>query len=397
MVGKAEAEGVARVPWAMTELAEFLDITAGQHILAENYNKDKRGVPYITGPSDFVDQRLTITKYTQFPKAVAPPYSVLLTVKGSGCGDVFRNNETEVAISRQLIAVTSTTIDDTFLYYLLIYRNGELKRKSLGNLIPGLSQNDVKELVAPLPPLPEQRAIAGALGEADALLAALDGLIAKKAAVKQAMMKASFENYESWSEIKLRDITTAITKGSTPTTYGFEYQSSGIAFIKAESIGSNFNILENHVAYIADEAYEAFSRSKLKMDDILISIAGVLGRVGIVPPEILPANTNQALAIVRLADLANVCRSYLAYYLVCDLVVQQIHELSSQGAQSNLTLENIGDLNIRLPAYSKQTEIATHLTTLDNELTALRARREKLAAVKAGIMEQLLTGAVRLV
>ena len=101
-------------------------------------------------------------------------------------------------------------------------------------------------------------------------------------------------------KIRLGDVADVITKGTTPTSIGYEFVNKGINFIKVESINEDGAFIENKFAYITDECDKKLSRSQLQENDILFSIAGAIGRVAIVDKNILPANTNQALAIIRL-------------------------------------------------------------------------------------------------
>ena len=98
---------------------------------------------------------------------------------------------------------------------------------------------------------------------------------------------------DDWEQRKLSDITSLITKGTTPLDKSGRGE---INFIKVENIdASNGNIVS--CSKITIEEHEGYlKRSQLKENDILFSIAGTLGRVGVVKPSILPANTNQALS-----------------------------------------------------------------------------------------------------
>ena len=103
-----------------------------------------------------------------------------------------------------------------------------------------------------------------------------------------------FKNEERWDSTPLYDLCELITKGTTPTTLGFNYTESGVNFIKIESILEG-NINLEKAAFISIECNEALKRSQLREDDILFSIAGALGVVTTVTKILLPANTNQAL------------------------------------------------------------------------------------------------------
>lgn len=111
--------------------------------------------------------------------------------------------------------------------------------------------------------------------------------------------KKNKPSQHEWKNVELGTLTEKITKGSTPTSYGYTYKTSGVKFIKTESI-NGFGFATNVSSFIDEETDDFLARSKLKKNDLLFSIAGTIGRIGIVRDSDIPANTNQALAIIRL-------------------------------------------------------------------------------------------------
>src|SRR6266850_3466506 len=104
---------------------------------------------------------------------------------------------------------------------------------------------------------------------------------------------------EGWERAKLSDVSQRITKGSTPTSYGYEYQDKGIAFVKVENVKNGLIAHQTIKHRISEEANLNQKRSILEAGDILFSIAGTIGTTCLVRKDDLPANTNQALAIIR--------------------------------------------------------------------------------------------------
>lgn len=111
-----------------------------------------------------------------------------------------------------------------------------------------------------------------------------------------------FENDLKGNTIKLSDVTSVITKGTTPTTLGYEFVDEGINFVKIECLTEDYQFIKDKMLHITEKCNEKLKRSKLQQDDVLFSIAGAIGRTAIVSEDILPANTNQALAIIRLKE-----------------------------------------------------------------------------------------------
>jgi hypothetical protein len=150
-----------------------------------------------------------------------------------------------------------------------------------------------------------------------------------------------------WELVKLGDETDLITKGTTPTSLGFQFVNSGINFVKIESISPMGEFDKTKFAYITEECDEKLSRSRLFNGDILFSIAGALGRTTIVTEDILPANTNQALAIIRLKQSSKFLIRYVYLLLNSDFIQSQIEGLKIGIAQPNLSLAQINDFKIQ--------------------------------------------------
>jgi len=167
------------------------------------------------------------------------------------------------------------------------------------------------------------------------------------------------ENYilpEIWEWKKLGDIADLITKGTTPTTLGFDFQNKGINFIKIESISDTGQFLPEMFKYISNECNETLCRSKLEKNDILFSIAGALGRVALVKEDVLPANINQALAIIRIPE--NIINyRYLFFALKSSDVLKQLEKQKRGNSQKNLSLDDINNLKIPLPPIEEQERI----------------------------------------
>ncbi len=178
-------------------------------------------------------------------------------------------------------------------------------------------------------------------------------------------------------KIRLGDIATTITKGTTPTTIGFPFVDTGINFVKIESIDEAGNFLPDRFAHITDECNRKLGRSILEENDILFSIAGAIGRTASVPKSILPANTNQALAIIRIPSNA-INLQFVLYALQSRAVAEQSEKQKQGVAQLNLSLKNIADIQIPLASSEKQAEIVRILAALD---VTIEQRNEQIKLI----------------
>ncbi|WP_417702904.1 restriction endonuclease subunit S [Pseudomonas sp.] len=195
-----------------------------------------------------------------------------------------------------------------------------------------------------------------------------------------------------WNVKRLGDLCSLITKGTTPTTVGFSYQPTGINFVKVESIDGIGNIDLKKVAYISEEAHDALNRSKLREGDILYSIAGAIGRTAIVQAQHLPANTNQALAIVRPRDLIHT--PYLRFVLSSEAQLSHISQISVSSAQANISLKDVSSFSIAFPSPPEQQKIAAILTAVDEKLDVIARQIESTQILKQGLMQTLFSRGV---
>lgn len=199
-----------------------------------------------------------------------------------------------------------------------------------------------------------------------------------------------------WEVKRLGDVSSLITKGTTPTSLGCDFEHYGINFIKAESISDNGDFISGKFAHIDEQTDVLLSRSRLKEGDLLFSIAGVLGRVALVTDEILPANTNQALAVIRLATNDAIDKRYLFFALKSEYLKDRVKEENVAAAQANLSLQDVNEFHIAVPPIAEQRRIAGALSDVDELISALGKLIEKKRNIKTGAMQQLLTGKTRL-
>lgn len=165
--------------------------------------------------------------------------------------------------------------------------------------------------------------------------------------------------------LSIKEISKMITKGTTPTSLGFDFVEEGINFIKIENINSKGE-LSGELAHITPDCNEKLKRSQLQANDILFSIAGSFGRILMVSESILPANTNQALAIIR--GLSNKLNSkYFVEVLRSGFVSPQIEKFAKGIAQYNISLQEVGKILIPLPPLDVQQKIVSEFETVEAE------------------------------
>lgn len=177
---------------------------------------------------------------------------------------------------------------------------------------------------------------------------------------------------DTMQKVKLGEIATVITKGTTPTSIGFDFAQTGINFIKIESISEEGHFIQSRFAHISKECNDKLKRSQLELNDILFSIAGAIGRVAKVTADILPANTNQALALIRL-NPGFYDYDFLCYYLQSQAIAEQYEKRKQGVAQLNISLNDISNFELPIINFELQLNVVKCL----NKVTDLIEKRKK--------------------
>ena len=190
-----------------------------------------------------------------------------------------------------------------------------------------------------------------------------------------------------WDEVRLGDLSEVITKGTTPTSLDYRFTEAGINFVKSESVTFDGWIDPSKFARIDAETHAVLKRSQLKEGDVLFSMAGVyIGKTAVVPKDILPANTNQAVGIVRL-DRTRAHPRFIDYFLRNPSYNLFLNKLVSQSAQPNLNLAEIRNLPIALPSLAVQKAIAAALGTLDDKIELNRRMNATLETMARALFQ----------
>lgn len=358
------------------KLKEVADIIMGQSPEGEHCNKDGVGMPLLNGPTEF-GQRFPIpVQFTTTPKRIAQKDELLFCVRGSTTGRMNWADQ-EYAIGRGIAAIHAKDMRSRYYVKAFIdYKLNELLNIATGSTFPNVSKPMIENLTVTRVSLEEQRNIASIYSSLDDKIELNNRMNKVLEQIAQAIFKQWFVDFEfpnehgepykssggemewctelgkeipkSWRIKHLKELSDLITKGTTPTTLGRSFTSKGINFIKAESITNAHNFDTNKFAFIDEETHLNLKRSIIKEGDILFTIAGTLGRYAIATNDILPANTNQAVAIIRAnSSIIN------PYFILCYFLSGEHQSFYSartqQAVQANLSLTTIGELPLVIP------------------------------------------------
>ena len=278
---------------------------------------------------------------------------------------------------------------------------------------PNINAAEYRSLPLLLPPLPEQRAIAAVLDSIDEAIERTEAVIAATERLRESLLHelltrgvpgrhTEWQDVPGlgtipacWEVVRLGDLCRRITKGTTPTTLGHDYAPSGVRFLRVENIADGV-VAGGQQRFITEDTHRMLSRSVLEENDLLLSIAGALGRSAWITRGILPANVNQALAIIRLNGESRATPGFTSLALRGPIVQRQIEDMRAELAQANINLQQVGSLMMPLPPLPEQQAIGATLDSVDATIERARAERAALQSSKASTADALLTGRVRI-
>lgn len=177
-----------------------------------------------------------------------------------------------------------------------------------------------------------------------------------------------------------------VTKGTTPTTIGMDFTDDGINFIKGESINDDHSFNKDLFAHIDDETDELLKRSRIIQNDIVFTIAGTLGKFALIDETVVPANTNQAIAIIRPRKIPS---ELLYSYFLGNWQVEFYKKNVQQAVQANLSLGTIKDLPVLLADNESQKKYQGQVLPLISAIKANHQEIEYLNRLKIQLLTRL--------
>jgi type I restriction enzyme, S subunit len=324
----------------------------------------------------------------------------------------------DIVINQQLHAfLPNETINPYYLSYALIIRKNYMESVATKTAIPYMNKENCNSIPIPFPSKAEQEAIATVLSDTDTLIERLEELIAKKRDIKQATMqqlltgkkrlpkfsrelKPAYKQTEigmipeDWELKTVEEIADVRGGKRLPAGKVLSDSPTPYPYIRISDMFYG-GVSLDEIKYVPIDVFPSIKNSRIHKDDIFVTVAGTLGIVGKVPPELNGANlTENADKITHI----NCDVNYLLYTLMSPRIQRAIESQETVSAQPKLALNRIEKFRIALPTNkAEQQAIAAILSDIDAEIAALEQKRNKTQALKQGMMQELLTGKTRLI
>ena len=409
--------GVIPEEWQVKRLGELSEfITSGSRGWAAYYSET--GALFIRsqnvrdGTLSFED-----TQYVRPPSGAEGNRTkvnrndLLITITGNSVGNValVEHEFAETYISQHvgLVRLSKPEVGRYISRFLSpnSLGNRQIAGSQSGQSKPGLNLQNLRDFWIALPPLPEQRAIAEALSDVDALLGALDRLIAKKRDLKQAAMQqlltgqTRLPGFDGEWVVKILSEVCWFQEG--PGVRNTQFTASGIKLLNGTNIFRGVLNLDTTTRFISEkEGRGAYAHFLADEGDLVLASSGITierlhEKVAFVSEQDLPFCMNTST--IRFKPFAGVLApTFLFQFLTSDSFKRMIGGVATGSAQLNFGPSHVAKVELSVPPLPEQTAIAAVLSDMDAELAALEQRREKTRALKQAMMQELLTGRTRL-
>jgi len=400
--------GVIPEDWQLTSLAKISSfITKGSTPTTYGFKWETSGVLFLRSEcvSDHgldLTQSMLISEeaHAAFHRSQVKLDDILMTITGN-VGRVIIFEGADCANLNQHIArirITAPHADPHYVFFWLSQPEIRSYFSSIttGQAYPQISLQQVRNAEIPLPPLPEQRAIASALSDVDALLAGLDRLIAKKRDLKQAAMQqlltgqTRLPGFEGEWEVKRLGEIAKMESGGTPLSTKAEFYDGDIPWVSISDMTKAGKFIKTTEKTLTSLGLANSSAKMFPANTVLYAMYASIGECSIAGISVC---TSQA--ILGICPSNQMCTEFIYYFLKS--IKDKVKTFGQQGTQSNLNKGIVENFSLGLPRLEEQTAIAAVLSDMDAELSALEARREKTRDLKKAMMQELLTGKTRLI
>jgi type I restriction enzyme S subunit len=280
--------------------------------------------------------------------------------------------------------------------YELVSHLKEIEIRTGATTVKHLSHDDVASIVLTLPPLKEQEAIAEALSDADAAIESLDALIAKKRDIRDAMLFDLVVSSEHKNSVSFKsDVSLKARIGWQGLTTG-EYEVSSDCYLVTGTDLNGGAVNWESCWQVAQKRYDQDPNIQLRNNDVLVTKDGTIGKVGFVADLSGKATLNSGVFVIR-PTTKNLIPEYLRYVMCSPLFRRFLDRLAAGSTISHLYQKDFVNFAFAVPAVDEQVVVSKMLDDVDSEIRTLIEQSAKLRMVKEGMMQDLLTGKVRLV
>lgn len=338
-------------------------------------------------------------------------YDVVLTTRGTVGNFAYYDDSVpyeNIRINSGMVLLRRRygDIDNRYLYIVFTSHilHAQIERLSFGSAQPQLTVRGISNFRIPIPPTKtEQTAIANALSDVVGLIQSLTRLIAKKRQIKQGAMQTLLNPYENdrlkegWVEKKLGEVATLKARIGWQGLTTAEYRKTGDYFLITGTEFKNGFIDWESCFYVDYSRYKQDRNIQVKENDVLVTKDGTIGKIAFIKHVPKPATLNSGVFVIRpIGDSFH--PEFFYYALLSDVFTKFLSQLSAGSTINHLYQKDFVHFQFYTPEeLNEQARFANILSDMDAEIASLETKLAKYQQIKQGMMQNLLTGRIRLV
>lgn len=330
--------------------------------------------------------------------------AVLTAGDGVGIGKVFHYMKGKFDFHQRVYKISDFNEELYGFFFYLYFSNAFLKRimsMTAKSSVDSVRMEMIADMLVPLPPKNEQIAIAKAVFDITTLTESLHELIEKKKSVKQGAVQELLTGRKRLPGFSGRWIQEELSKicwfQEGPGLRNWQFTNDGMKVINVTNLENGYLNLESTERHISlKEFYTRYRHFEIDEGDIVVASSGnSYGKVSLVRKQDLPLLMNTS--VIRFKPLKGLDHIFLLQFLKSPLFKRQIDLLITGGAQPNFGPVHLKKITLLSPpTEEEQSVVAQVLYDMDSEIEALEQKRGKYKQLKVGMMQQLLTGRIRL-
>lgn len=421
MIGGYKKTSIGLVPedWSIVKLGNIANTFAGGTPNRNNKEYFDGVIPWVKS-GEVNNRNIFRTEELVTEKAIKEtatrlinPNSVLVALYGATAGNV-GILRIEACSNQAVLAVCTKTdyVSNNYIYHWLKQSTKKLISLTQGSGQPNLNKNIVDSLIVAFPPLPEQSKIASILSMVDDKIDAIIEKLTQTQQFKNGLMQQLLtkgightkfkdsplgEIPERWRINRIGSLLKNKKGAMKIGPFGSQLKKNSMVDIGIKVYGQE-NIFKKDMSfgnrYVTEEHYSRLKSCELYSGDFIISMMGTIGKCMVVPEGIEKGIMDSHLIRLQLNELIMI-PEFLSQFFSSAILLNQVNKLSHGGIMAGLSSSILGHIDIVCPPVDEQLKIAEILNTIDDKLYVLQNKKHEFENLKNGLMQQLLTGKVR--
>jgi len=373
--------------WEIKPLGALCDVVMGQSPSSSSYNQNGSGLPLIQGMADVIEGRTFVRNWTSEPKKIVQKDSILLSVRAP-VGEIARASE-DVCLGRGMCGILPFKgVSREYLAHLLTFYKSTWDAIQQGSTFTAVNKNDISKFEIVLPnDEEEQKIIAESLSDIDELINYLKHSIKKTIEIKNGFLH---EIFHPLMRNEMISNHAFLASGGTPLTSIKSFYGGEIPWVSISDITNSGKYISQTQRTLTESGLSNSSAFVYPENTLLFAMYASIGKCAIPTVKV---SSSQAILGITCKDSLNI--KYLYHFLT--YIQPELISMGQQGTQSNLNKIIVGSIKFPLLEIYEQEYIAEKLDDLDRSISTDEECLQKYEWLKQGMMNDLLTGKVRLV